>query len=320
VNDKSGALRAPRRGVPYPVSRFRSCLVLALVAGAALWPVRARSVIELRDDRGAIVRLAAPATKIVALAPSLTELTYAAGAGERLIGVARFSDYPAAARQVMEVGDASRVDVERIVALEPQLVLAWKSGNQAGDIAKLSRLGHDVFVTEPVRLADIARLLRAIGTLAGTDAAAERAARTFEQGVRSLRQRYAGARKVRALYEVWPRPFITVSGRHMISDVIALCGGENVFADARGLTPSISLEAVVAARPDVIVGGARAGSAAEFKREWRRSPVAVLRSLPTFYVDPDLIQRQTPRILEGAKIICTALDSVRGDAAADGRR
>ena len=320
MSDKSGPLVAPHRGFPYPVSRFRSYAVLAVVVGAAMWPVRARAVVELRDDRGAVVRLAAPAKRIVALAPSLTELTYAAGAGERLVGVARFSDYPAAARRVMEVGDASRVDIERIVALEPQLVLAWKSGNQAGDIAKLSRLGHEVFVTEPVRLADIARLLRAIGALAGTDAAAERAARTFEQGVRALRQRYAGARKVRALYEIWPRPFITVSGRHMISDVIALCGGENVFADAWGLTPSISLEAAVAAGPEVIVGGARAGSAADFRREWRRSPVAVLRSLPAFYVDPDLIQRQTPRILEGARIICAAFDTVRGDAAADERR
>ncbi len=309
-----------RRGFSHSVLRFRSCAALAFVVGAAFWPVRAGSAVELRDDRGVAVRLAVPAQRIVALAPSLTELTYDAGAGERLVGVVRFSDYPAAARRVAQVGDASRVDIERIVALKPQLVLAWKSGNQAGDIGKLSRLGYAVFVTEPVRLADIARVLRAIGTLAGTAAAAQHAARAFEHGIWSLRSRYAGLRKIRALYEVWPRPFITVSGRHMISDVLALCGGENVFADARGLTPSVSLEAVVAARPDVVVGGARAGSEADFRREWRRSPVAVLRSLPAFYVDPDLIQRQTPRILEGAKTICAALDSVRGDAAADGRR
>ena len=309
-----------RGGFPHLLSRFGSCAALALLVGAAFWPVRAGCAIELRDDRGVIVRLAAPAHRIVALAPNLTELTYAAGAGEYLVGVARFSDYPAPARRVMQVGDASRVDVERIMALKPQLVLAWKSGNQAGDIRKLSRLGQAVFVTEPVRLADIPRVLRAIGTLAGTETAAEGAARAFEQGVRSLRVRYAGASKVRALYEVWPRPFITVSGRHMISDVIALCGGENVFADARGLTPSISLEAVVAARPDVVVGGARSGSEADFQREWRRSPVAALRSLPAFYIDPDLIQRQTPRILEGARIVCAALDTVRRNATADKRR
>jgi iron complex transport system substrate-binding protein len=172
-------------------------------------------------------------------------------------------------------------------------------------------LGHAIFVAEPVRLADIPRLLRAIGALAGTGPAAERAARAFEEGVQSLRARYAGARKVRALYEVWHRPFITISGRHMISDIIALCGGKNVFADAPGLTPSVSLEAVVAAGAEAVLGGARAGSEADFRREWREAPVAALRSLPAFYVDPDLIQRQTPRILEGARTVCAALEQVR---------
>ena len=257
------------------------------------------------------MRLPTPAQRIIALAPNLTELAYAAGAGRRLVGVARYSDYPEAARHVTQVGDAARVDLERIAALGPDLVLAWRSGNQAGDIEKLERLGNIVFVTEPVRLSDIPRLLRAIGALAGTGAAAERSAQDFEQGVRSLGARYARARDVRTLYEVWHRPLITVSGAHMISDVIDLCGGVNVFAGAPGLTPSVSVEAVVAARPEVVLGGARTGGEAELMRDWREAPVAALRRLPVFYVDPDLIQRQTPRILEGARIVCAALDSVR---------
>lgn len=325
MNRKRGALLLLRRRSLFAVPRFRFSPALALAfsalsAIAALGSYTAEAAIELRDDRGIAVRLPAPAQRIVALAPSLTELIYAAGAGRHLVGVARFSDYPAEAQRVTQVGDAARVDIERIAALEPHLVLAWKSGNQAGDIDKLARLGHAVFVTEPVRLADIPRLLRAIGALAGTGPAAERAARAFQDGVLSMRTRYAVARKVRALYEVWHRPLITVSGRHMISDVITLCGGKNVFADAPGLTPSVSLEAVVAAGAEVILGGARAGSEADFRREWRQAPVAVLRSLPVFYVDPDLIQRQTPRILEGAKTICAALDTVRRNAAIDRRR
>jgi iron complex transport system substrate-binding protein len=316
VNRKCGALLLLRLHFLFSVSRFWFSTALALTfsavsANAALRLYGAEAAIALRDDRGVVVRLPAPAQRIVALAPSLTELIYAAGAGQHLVGVARFSDYPAAARRVTQVGDAARVDIERIMTLEPNLVLAWKSGNQAGDIEKLSRLGLAVFVTEPVRLADISRLLRTLGALAGTGRAAERAARAFEDGVQSLRTRYAGARKVRALYEVWHRPFITVSGRHMISDVITLCGGQNVFANAPGLTPSVSLEAVVAAGAEAILGGARAGSEADFRREWRQAPVVALRSLPAFYVDPDLIQRQTPRILEGARIVCAALESVR---------
>jgi len=311
VTRKRGAFPSPRRRKLFSIPCFRFFLALALATSAALWPFTATAAIELRDDRGVVVRLPAPAQRIVALAPSLAELAYAAGAGQRLVGVARFSDYPPAARRVTQVGDAARVDIERIMALEPHLVLAWRSGNQAGDIDKLVRLGHAVFVTEPVRLADIPRLLRAIGALAGTGPAAERAARAFDDGLQLLRTRYAGVRKVRTLYEIWHRPLITVSGRHMISDVISLCGGENVFADASGLTPSVSLEAVVAADAEAILGGARAGSEAEFKREWREVPVAALRSMPVFYVDPDLIQRQTPRILEGARIVCAALEQVR---------
>ena len=257
------------------------------------------------------VRLPAPAQRIVTLAPNLAELAYSAGAGRHLVGVARFSDYPEAARHVTEVGDAARVELERILALRPDLVLAWKSGNQVGDIEKLERLGQAVFVTEPVRLADVPRLVRAIGALAGTGGAAERAARSFEEEVRSLRERYARARKVRVLYEVWHRPLITVSGGHMINDVIALCGGLNVFAAAPGLTPTVSLEAVVAARPEAVLGGARTGGEAELRRDWREAPVDALRTLPVFYVDPDLIQRQTPRILEGARIACAALETVR---------
>lgn len=281
-----------------------------LTLSATCPPARGAGV-ELRDDRGILVRLPAPAQRIVTLAPNLAELAHAAGAGHRLVGVARFSDYPEAARHVTEVGDAARVELERITALRPDVVLAWKSGNQPGDIEKLERLGHVVFVTEPVRLADIPRLVRAIGTLAGTGSAAERAARSFEEEVRSLRERYAQARKVRVLYEVWHRPLITVSEGHMISDVIAICGGSNVFATVPGLTPAVSLEAVVVARPEVVLGGARTGGETELMCNWRAAPVGALASLPVFYVDPDLIQRQTPRILEGARIVCAALESVR---------
>jgi iron complex transport system substrate-binding protein len=256
------------------------------------------------------VRLRAPAQRIVTLAPNLAELAHSAGAGRHLVGVARFSDYPESARHVDEVGDAARVELERVVALRPDLVLAWKSGNQRADIENLERLGQVVFVTEPVRLADIPRLVRAIGALAGTASAAERAAGSFEEEVQSLRERYLQARKVRALYEVWHRPLMTVSGRHMISDVVALCGGSNVFAEAPGLTPIVSMEAVLEARPEAVLGGARKGGEAELARNWREAPAA-LRLLPVFYVDPDLIQRQTLRIVKGAKIVCAALETVR---------
>lgn len=266
---------------------------------------------EFVDDRGRTVSVPVPAQRIVTLAPHLAELVHAAGAGAQLAGVARFSDHPEAVQRLPQVGDAARVDPERILALRPDLVLAWKSGNQPGDIERLARLGLRVFVTEPARLEDVPRLLRVVGALAGTHAAARQAGNNFNNKISMLRKKHRGSPPLRVFYEIWHRPLLTVNGRHMISDVIALCGGVNVFADAALLTPAVSPEAVLAARPDVVVGGSSATRPREFAAQWRRYPVAGLRDLPVFYVHPDLIQRATPRITEGAQAICDALEQVR---------
>ena len=263
------------------------------------------------DDTGRRVSLPRPAQRIVAIAPSLAELAFAAGAGGRLVGVARYSDYPAAARAIPEIGDAVQVDLERVVALRPELVLAWQSGNRTGDYERLERLGFPVYVAEPRRLADIPAVLRAIGALAGSAEQAGRAAAEFESGMRELRERYARAAGVRVFYAIWARPYMTVSGAHMISDVVSLCGGENVFADLRQLTPTVSLEAIIAARPAVILGGGSAGGEATFRKAWRDAVPPPLDTVPAHYINPDLIQRQTPRILAGARAVCAALDDVR---------
>ncbi len=257
------------------------------------------------------MQLAAPATRIVSLAPHLTEIAFAAGAGGKLIGVARYSDFPAAAQRLPQIGDGARVDLERILALKPDLVLAWKSGNQAGDITRLEELGFRVFVTEPRRLPDVPRLTRLIGALAGTMETAERMAGAFEREIEALRAHYGARPAVRVFYEIWHQPLLTVNGKHMISDVISLCGGVNVFADAPLLTPSVSLESVLAARPDVILGGSSAVHPTEFVAQWRRYSVERLKGLPVFYIASDEIQRQTPRIAQGAKAICEHLESVR---------
>lgn len=269
--------------------------------------------VSITDDRGKRITLAAPAQRIVALAPHLAELAFDAGAGRRLVGVARFSDFPPAARDIPRVGDAAQVDAERIVALKPDLILAWKSGNRPGDVGRLEGIGYPVYTSEPARLSDVPRLLRAIGALAGTSASAEKAAAEFEQQITVLRKRYASAGRVRVFYEIWRKPLLTVNGAHLISDVIALCGGENVFADLRPLTPNVTLEALIAAKPDVILGGTRPGGDEAYTREWRAQAMEPLRTLPVFYVDPDLMQRPTPRILQGAEAICAHLEKVRSN-------
>lgn len=299
----------PRANALRPARR-RAAFLGALVALAAAGTAAAQTI-SIADDRGKTVVLSRPARRIVALAPHLAELALAAGAGSRLVGVARFSDYPPEARAIARIGDAARVDVERVLALAPDLVLAWRTGNQAADIERLERLGRSVLVTEPARLADVARLLRAIGAAAGTSGEAERAAAAFEREIAALAARYATAAPVRVFYAIWQQPLITVNGAHIISDVLRLCGGENVFARAPLLTPSVSLEALAAARPEAILGGSREGGQEAFAREWRSVPLPALAHLPAFYVDPDLVQRQTPRLLQGARRICAHLDTVR---------
>lgn len=286
-------------------SAARGVLVLGCTVAWAQWSH------ALEDDRGKALRLNAPAARIVTLAPHLAEIVFAAGAGDKLAGVADFSDFPPAAQRLPRVGDAARVDPETILLLKPDLILGWKSGNQRGDIERLDALGLRVFVTEPLRLADIGRLIRSVGKLAGTAERAEEAATAFEREMASLRERFGKRPAVRVFYEIWHRPLLTVNGRHMISDVIGLCGGVNVFADAPLLTPAVSLESVLAARPQAIIGGGSAGSAADFAARWRAYRLAGLRDVVLVHVPPDEIQRATPRTVAGARILCEGLEKAR---------
>jgi iron complex transport system substrate-binding protein len=298
------------------VARFRGTRLPALfVAGllliAGFGPARAARI-SVVDDRGVSVTLAAPALNIVSLAPSITELVFAAGAGGKLTGVPRFSDYPAAAKSIAQIGDATRIDLERVLSLKPDLVVAWKTGNHAADFERLERLGFVVFVAEPGTLAAIPRLLRAIAALAGTRAPAEQAAAEFERGIAALDAQYRARSPVRVFYEIWHEPLMTVSGQHLISDVIALCGGVNIFSATPALTPVVSLESVIAARPEVVLGGSSATTPEEFAAPWLSDEhYAGLRKVRAMYVDPDYIQRQTPRVLRGARIVCDHLETVR---------
>jgi iron complex transport system substrate-binding protein len=271
--------------------------------------------LEVYDDRGKTLRLAAPAARIIAIAPHLTEIAFAAGAGEKIIAVSAYSDYPLEAKQLPRVGDGARVDIERILTLKPDLVLAWKSGNQAGDIARLERMGITVWVSEASRLADIPRLLRDVATLAGVAASGNRAAGEFESTLQRLRSRggaqTARQRPVRVFYEIWHQPLLTVNGAHMISDAITLCGGTNVFADVPVLTPAVSLESVLAARPQLVLGGGSANGEAEFLSRWRSMPLLALRTISAHYIAPDSIQRQSPRILDGIRSVCAQVEAAR---------
>ncbi len=270
------------------------------------------SAVTLIDDRGRSLSLAQPAQRIVSLAPHVTELLYAAGAGDRVIAVVEFSDYPAEARALPSVGNASRVDLERIVALGPDLVIGWQTGNDSGDIAALERIGIPVFVTEIALIREIPRALENIGQLAGSGEIAAKSAAGFRAELRLLEQRFAGRHPITVFYQIWERPLMTVNNRHFIADSIRLCGGVNVFADIEPIAPTVSIEAVIAADPAVIINSASDARNEAQLEAWRRwQGISAVRHDNLFGVPSDLIARPTPRILNGVERLCEILDNAR---------
>jgi iron complex transport system substrate-binding protein len=266
----------------------------------------------VRDDYGNEVRLDKPASRIVSLAPHLTELLYAAGAGARVVGAVEFSDFPAAARSLARVGSDARIDLEAVLALRPDLVVAWPNAGSLRAVERLAELGMPVFRSEPRELDDIASTLQRLGRLAGSEPQADAAAAAFRARAGAVQRRHAGARKVRVFYQIWDRPLLTVNGAHIISKVIGVCGGENVFAAAPLLVPEVDREAVLRANPEVIVASGSNDAQPQWLEAWRRLPGLAAADRGQLYaIPPDLIQRHTPRILDGAERLCRFLDAVR---------
>lgn len=253
--------------------------------------------------------LAAPAQRIVTLAPHLAELVYAAGAGDRLVGTVEWSDYPPEAAALPRVGDAFRLDLEALAALEPDLLLGWRGGNPDHLLEQLGQRGYRVVALAPQRLYDIATQLVEIGRLAGTPGPAAAAAASFRAGLAELRAAQAGKPALRVFYQVSWRPLYTVGGHQLISEVLALCGGQNIFAELGELAPAVSMEAVIARDPEVIL---TADVQQADLAEWRRWPaVTAVQRGHLYAVDGDLVVRASPRILEGTRQVCERLDRAR---------
>jgi iron complex transport system substrate-binding protein len=254
---------------------------------------------------------AAPARpRIVSLAPHLTELVYAAGAGDLLVGVVEYSDYPAEARSLPRIGDAWRVDMERLLALQPDMVLTWASGTPDNVVERLDalKLTHREIAT--YRLADVPIALRTIGAIAGTPAVAEAAAAGFDREISELRRLHRSARRLSVFIQLDDQPVYTVNGRHIISEVVELCGGRNVFADLPQLAPPVSLEAVIAADPEVIVS--TDDTIADPLAMWRRwESVRAVRTGAVYALPSDTMARATPRLAAGTRATCAALDDAR---------
>ncbi len=299
-----------------PRLNLSALLSVALLAATPF----ARAEITLTDDSGVTVHLSQPAKRIVSLAPHITEALFAVGAGEQIVGAVDYSDYPEAAKKIRRVGGYSRIDLETIAALQPDLIIGWQSGNPAGQVDKLRSLGLPLYLSQPNRIEDVARSLERYGQLSGHNEVGQSAAARFRERLDGLRARYTARPTVRTFYQIWKQPLMTIGNRQIIADAIRVCGGENVFSHLTLMAPTVSVEAVIAANPEAIVASGMGESRPDWLDDWKRwsSMTAVARD-NLFFIQPDLIQRHTPRLLDGVERLCQHLETARSRRPARGR-
>ncbi|MDX1374439.1 MAG: cobalamin-binding protein [Burkholderiales bacterium] len=277
-----------------------------------LAPAAAGAEVAVHDDYGRRLHLARPAQRIVSLAPHLTELLFAAGAGAHVVGASEHSDHPPEAARLPRVASATRVDLEAVLALEPDLVVAWPQAATRRAIDRLESLGLPTYRSEPRTLEQVPETIERFGILSGQPARARQAAQAFRARAAALTARYAARDAVQVFYQVWSRPIITVNGEHLISRVINLCGGRNVFAELPLLAPEIDREAVLAADPEVVIASGVGDLRPAWLDDWNAfQQLRAVQRGQLYAMPADLLQRHTPRILDGAERLCGILEKAR---------
>ncbi|MEM5427447.1 cobalamin-binding protein [Cupriavidus oxalaticus] len=295
---------------------MKSAIAPALAATALFAAPAAHAAVSVVDDSGQTITLAQPARRVVSLAPHVTEMIFAAGGGDRIVGTVHYSDYPPQARDIPRVGDNKALDLERIAALKPDLIVVWHHGNAQKQTDRLRALGLPLFYSEPRKLASIPENVEKLGTLLGTEATARRAADSFRQQVETLRKTYAARPPVTVFYQVWQQPLMTLNGQHLVSDMLALCGGRNLFGAETPLVPTVSVEAVVAGNPEAMLtagmGATRSDQPLPDYAMWQRwKQVTAVARNNLFVIDGDLVNRAGPRVVQGIEQICKDLDVAR---------
>ena len=286
--------------------RFSSfCIVLLLTS------VTAGADVALSQADGSVLELRAPAEKLVTLSPHLAELVFAAGAGRHLIATVEYSEYPEGASEIARIGDAFRIDVERVLSLRPDLVIGWDSGNPRQALDQLSSLGIPVWRVEIREPAEIAEVIEAIGAASGEQATAGSAASDFSRRLDALSRRYESRRAVEFFYQVDVKPLFTINGDHLISKGLSLCGGRNIFRDQPGLAFNVAHESVIVANPETLIAPYLENEADPLAA-WREWPgMQAVQQSALMLLPADKISRATPRFLDALELACNLLDGVR---------
>lgn len=279
-------------------------LLTCALAGAA------QGATTVRDDAGLTVTLDKPALRVISMAPHATELLFAAGGGGRVVGAVNYSDYPEAAKSIPRIGSNREIDIERVIALKPDLIVAWMHNNAERQIEMVRKLGVPVFQSDPQSLEGIPDSVLRLGQLMGTDAAAKASAAQLRTRLASLRTQYAKRAPVRIFYQVWDKPLYTLSGKHIITDAMRLCGGVNIFDGLSVVAPVVTLESVLQANPEAIIAtGEKNYGGVDLWKPY--ASLQAVRSNNLFMLNGDLLNRAGPRMIEGAATMCEVLEQAR---------
>jgi iron complex transport system substrate-binding protein len=281
----------------------------------------ASAVIEVVDDNGDSIKLANVAQRIISLSPNTTEILFHIGAGEKIVGADEYSNYPPAANKIVRVNNHAAANYELILSLKPDLVIAWQSGNGEKIISRIRELNIPVFVVETASLEDIPNLYRRLGQLSGYASQANTQAEKFSQRLNQLRKSFSSRQAIHVFYQIWNEPLMTLNGDHMVTDMIELCGGINVFADAAALVPYVNIESVVAANPQIIISGGKNKSDLLDSGFWRKwSGISAVKNKHLYAIPSDLLQRHSDRILEGTQLMCEYIDLARPVSSSAGEK
>ncbi|QGZ41082.1 iron complex transport system substrate-binding protein [Pseudoduganella flava] len=284
--------------------------LILLPALCAVLTAHGAAAVSVRDDDGQLVTLPKPAQRVISMAPHVTELLFAAGAGGKIVGAVDYSDYPEAAKAIPRVGSNREVDLERVLALKPDLIVVWRHGSSERQIDMLRKLGIPLFHSEPTKLDAIPDSVIAMGKLAGTEPAAEATAADLRRRLAALRAKYGSRPVVRTFYQVWDKPLYTLNGAHIVSDALRLCGGENIFASQKVTAPVVSYEAVLQEDPEAVFSTAEKDQGGA--NLWRKYPTLKATKLDNlFTIDGNLVNRAGPRMIAGTEALCEKLEIAR---------
>jgi iron complex transport system substrate-binding protein len=285
---------------------------IVFAANSLSLPSNSSSTIKVIDDEGIEHNFDQPVKRIVSLMPHATELLFEVGAGEHIVGAVQYSDYPEAAKNIPRVGGYSALNIEAIVALQPDLLIAWPEGNRSRELERLKALGLPILVSDPRTFEDIANALAVYGKITGKNSQAAMALAAFNEKLTYLRDTYSQQETISVFYQVWNAPLMTQNGNTFISRAIELCGGNNIFSDLPMTNPQVSIESILVQNPQVIVASGMGQARPEWLDEWRQyTTLQAVKKDHLFHILPELFQRPTSRFLIGTEQLCQAMAQAR---------